>query len=233
MQQLPFVEAAEERTYQPSGAGRSPSPLIVRLQPPAPKAARPARRGLLRHRPAEGHRHAVQTAAGQVKLILGPSVGVFSGPERVARQPDRLRPELRRALAHHLARVRPGDRRQLASRRSGAAGLRVRRRSSWCRGTLAPTSSAARPDDARGNREAVRRLLVARKGAPVAFDLSAGPPALQPQQQHAVRPRAGLGKRRRSWRRLPLAPFRAGPRRQRALAVPQAAFQAFLTTRTN
>ena len=174
VRQLPIVDAVEERTYQPDGAGSVTVALLVRVQPAAAKPA-PAASGFFVTGRLSDIGTLYESSRGQLKLLLNPAFGVFWDRNAWLGNPTDFRPTYD---------VPSSIRWPEFGLEAGAAGIhQLGRRpvyaygaaSYLASGTLSPDVFSSTDRTTHGEVEQLYGgLLVARKGAPLAFDLSAG-----------------------------------------------------------
>ena len=174
VQQLPFVEAVQERTYMPDGAGTVALALIVRLQAAVPKPE-PAPRGLFVTGRLRDIGTLYESRRGQLKLILSPAFGVFSDQNAWLGNPTDFRPtyDVPSSVTWPEFGLEVGA---SGIRQVGNAPVYVYGAGSYMvSGTLAPDVFSRSSSTTHGEVEQLYGgLLVARKGAPLAFDVSAG-----------------------------------------------------------
>jgi hypothetical protein len=171
---LPFVEAAQERSYLPGGSGVLAVALLVRLQPPAPKAA-PAARGFLVTGRLKDAGVLYETDRGQLRLIANPSVGVFSDQHGWLGNPTDFRPSYDVPSSQSWPEF--GFEFGLTGiRQVGSRPIYVYGAVSYLEaGTLAPDVFSPASSTTHGELEKLYGgLLMAKKGSPAAFDVSVG-----------------------------------------------------------
>jgi hypothetical protein len=171
---LAFVEAAQERSYRPGGTGTLVVALLVRLQPPAAKPA-PAARGFLVTGRLKEAAVLYETGRGQLRLIANPSVGAFSDQHAWLGNPTDFRPSYDVPASQSWPEF--GLEFGLTGiRQVGSGPVYVYGAVSYvASGTLAPDVFSSASSTTHGALEkSYGGVLVAKKGAPAAFDLSVG-----------------------------------------------------------
>ena len=174
VQQLPVVEAVQARTYMPDGAGTVTLALIVRSQAVAPKPE-PAPRGLFVTGRLRDIGTLYESRRGQLKLIFSPAFGVFSDQNAWLANPTDFRPnyDVPSSITWPEFGLEVGAN---GIRQVGNAPVYVYGAGSYLvSGTFAPDVFSRSNSTTHGEVEQLYGgLLVARKGAPLAFDVSAG-----------------------------------------------------------
>ena len=171
---LPFVEAAEMRTYMPDGEGTLTVALIVRIQPAAPKLPAPARGFFVSGRLRDAGT-LYESSSGQLKLIASPAAGIFSDRNAWHGNPTDFRPNY--AVPSSITWPE-------AALELGASGIhQVGGRAAYVygaasyvvSGTFAPDVFSAADSTTHGELEQFYGgVLLAKKGAPAAVDISVG-----------------------------------------------------------